>query len=75
MGPDSSICLISKSHDLMILIIVIQHRVEISQRIEFATVCPLAAIIAGLNMFTGRLPAIYYNICLPMFRFKSETDF
>ena len=30
-----------------------------------------AAIIAGLIMFFTRLLAIYFNICLPKFRFKS----
>jgi uncharacterized membrane protein YeiH len=34
----------------------------------------LAAIIAGLIMFIARLLAIYSNISLPRFRFKSETD-
>ena len=31
----------------------------------------LAAIIAGLSIFITRLLAIYYNITLPKFRFKS----
>ena len=31
----------------------------------------LAAIIAGLAMFIARLLAIYFNISLPRFRFKS----
>ena len=31
----------------------------------------LAAIIAGLSIFVTRLLAIYYNITLPKFRFKS----
>ncbi len=31
----------------------------------------LAAIIAGLSIFVSRLLAIYYNIKLPRFRFKS----
>jgi uncharacterized membrane protein YeiH len=32
----------------------------------------LAAILAGLSIFTARLLAIYYNIHLPRFRFKSS---
>jgi len=31
----------------------------------------LAAAITGLSIFISRLLAIYYNICLPKFRFKS----
>jgi uncharacterized membrane protein YeiH len=31
----------------------------------------LAAIVAGLCIFLARLLAIYYNISLPRFRFKS----
>ncbi len=34
----------------------------------------LAAIISGLAIFCARLLAIYYNISLPRFRFKSEGD-
>ncbi len=32
----------------------------------------LAAIIAGLSIFSARLLALYYNINLPRFRFKSS---
>lgn len=31
----------------------------------------MAAVIAGLVIFISRMLAIYYNICLPRFRFKS----
>ena len=31
----------------------------------------LAAIISGLSIFITRLLAIYYNVTLPKFRFKS----
>ena len=31
----------------------------------------LAAVIAGLSIFITRLLAIYYDITLPKFRFKS----
>jgi len=34
----------------------------------------LAAIIAGVSIFTARLLAIRYNISLPRFRFKSEEN-
>ncbi len=34
----------------------------------------LAAIIAGLGIFIARMLAIYYNISLPRFRFRSEGD-
>ena len=34
----------------------------------------LAAAIAGISIFVARLLAIYYNISLPRFRFKSEQD-
>ncbi len=32
----------------------------------------LAAILAGLGIFIARLLAIYYNVKLPRFRFKSR---
>jgi len=34
----------------------------------------LAAIISGVSIFIARLLAIYYNISLPRFRFKSKED-
>ena len=44
------------------------------QHLYFQLDVTLAAIIAGLIMFIARLLAIYYNISLPRFRFKFETD-
>lgn len=34
----------------------------------------LAAIIAGLSIFSARLLALYYNINLPRFRFKGSSN-
>ena len=31
----------------------------------------IAAIIAGTGIFIARLLAVYFDICLPRFRFKS----
>ncbi|TCK17670.1 putative membrane protein YeiH [Thiogranum longum] len=39
--------------------------------LHFGLDITLAAVIAGLGIFISRLLAIYYNITLPKFRFKS----
>lgn len=39
--------------------------------LHFATDVTLAAIVAGLSIFIARLIALYFNINLPTFRFRS----
>ena len=39
--------------------------------LSFTQDITLAALIAGFSIFIGRLVALYYNISLPRFRFKS----